>query len=76
MGIQKNGAHRIIKTVLAMGAVLLAFFVQGAVVVVNGLDGIASAVVRGAIIWGVVLLTAASSGRIVVPSNSSIFLFR
>lgn len=59
MGIQKNGAHRIIKTVLAMGAVLLAFFFQGAVVVVNGLDGIASAVVRGAIIWGLVLLTAA-----------------
>lgn len=52
MDIQKDGARRIIKTILAMGILLLAFFAQGAAVVVNDLEGIESAVVRGSVLWG------------------------
>lgn len=59
MDIQKEGADRIIKTIIAMGILLLAFFVQGAVVVINGLEGIKSAVVRGFVLWGLVVLTIA-----------------
>ena len=59
MDIPKRGEHRAAKTVLAMGVLLLVFFFQGAAVAVNNLDGIASAVVRGSIIWGLVLVTAA-----------------
>ena len=49
--------HRTLKTILAMGVLLLVFFLQGAVVAIGDLDGIASAVVRGAIIWGLALIT-------------------
>lgn len=59
MDIQKAGANRIIKTIIVTGALLFAFFVQGAVVVVNNLEGIASAVVRGFFLWGFMLITIA-----------------
>lgn len=48
----------IIKTITAMGILLSVFFVQGAVVVINDLEGIESAVVRGIVLWGFVLITA------------------
>lgn len=57
MGIQKRDGHRTVKTILAMGVLLLVFFFQGAAVAINNLDGIASAVVRGVIIWVLVLIT-------------------
>lgn len=57
MGTQKKGEHRTIKVILAMGVLLLVFFFQGAAVVINNLDGIASAIVRGSIIWALVLTT-------------------
>lgn len=57
MGIQKDGANRIIKTIIAMGVLLFVFFVQGAVVAVNGLEGMESAVVRGSVLWGFVFIT-------------------
>lgn len=57
--MQKSEAHRTVKTITAMGIVLLVFFCQGAAVVLNNLDGIASIAVRGLIIWGLVLVTAA-----------------
>lgn len=57
MSTQKDAAGRIIKTIIAMGILLLAFFVQGAVAVVSGLEGIESAVVRGFVLWGLVLIT-------------------
>lgn len=59
MDIQKDRADRVIKTIIAMGILLLAFFVQGAAVVVNELKGIESAVVRGFVLWGLVLVTVA-----------------
>lgn len=59
MDIQKDRANRIIKTIIAMGILLLVFFVQGAAVVVNELEGIESAVVRGFVLWGLVLITIA-----------------
>ncbi len=59
MDIQKDGADRIIKTIIAMGILLLVFFIQGAVVVVKGFEGIKSVVVRGFILWGLVVLTIA-----------------
>lgn len=59
MDIQKDGANRIIKTIIAMGILLLAFFIQGAVVAIKGFEGIKSAVVRGFVLWGLVVLTIA-----------------
>lgn len=58
MNIQEN-QKRIVKTIIAMAILLLFFFIQGAVVVVNNLEGIESAVVRGIIIWGLVFITIA-----------------
>lgn len=57
MDVQKNRLHRIAKTIIAMGILLVIFFFQGATVMVNNLEGIVSAVVRGGIIWGLVLIT-------------------
>ena len=57
MDLQKDGANRIIKTIIAMGILLLVFFVQGAVVVVSGLEGIESAVIRSFVLWGLALIT-------------------
>ena len=59
MDIPQRDKHRTVQTILAMGAVLLVFFFQGAAVVTNNLDGIASAVVRGVIIGGFTLITVA-----------------
>lgn len=59
MDVQDAGVHRTAKTVIAAGLLLLVFFFQGAVVAVNSLDGIASAVTRGLVIWAFVLVTAA-----------------
>ena len=41
-----------------MVILLSIFFVQGAVVVVGGLDGIESVLVRGSILWGLALAIA------------------
>lgn len=48
---------RIIKTVIATMVLLIAFFVQGAVVVMWGISGVNSALYRGCIIWTLVILT-------------------
>lgn len=57
MDTQKRGTCIIIKTIIAMVILLSAFFIQGAVVVVGGLDGIESVLVRGSILWGLALAT-------------------
>lgn len=62
MATQKNGVHRTAKTIIAAGILLLVFFFQGAAVAVYNLDGIKSAVVRGLIIWSLVLITVAFCG--------------
>ena len=56
---KKVEQNRIIKTIIAMGILLLAFFIQGAVVAIKGFEGIKSAVVRGFVLWGLVGLTIA-----------------
>lgn len=48
---------RILKTVIATVVLLAAFFVQGAVVVMGGIVGTKSALIRGVIIWTLVILT-------------------
>ena len=48
---------RIIKTVIATMVLLIAFFVQGAVVIMWGISGVNSALLRGGIIWTLVILT-------------------
>lgn len=58
MEIQKNNTHRIAKTAAAAGVLLLVFFFQGALAVINGLEGSQSAAVRGLVIWGFTLITA------------------
>ena len=47
----------ILKTVVASFVLLAVFFVQGAVVVINKIDGAESALIRGGIIWGLVIVT-------------------
>ena len=47
----------ILKTAIAMLVLLLFFFAQGAIVVITGIDGIPSALIRGAVIWGLVIIT-------------------
>lgn len=59
MDSQRSKTHRIAETVIAMAVLLLAFFFQGAAVVVGGIEGIKSVVIRGLIIWALVLLTVA-----------------
>ena len=56
MEIEKKD-KRIIKTVIATLVLLIAFFVQGAVVVMWGITGVNSALYRGGIIWTLVILT-------------------
>ena len=46
---------RIIKTVIATMVLLIAFFVQGAVVIMWGIFGVNSALLRGDIIWTLVI---------------------
>ena len=47
----------ILKTAIAMLVLLLFFFAQGAIVVITGIDGIPSALIRGAVIWELVIIT-------------------
>lgn len=49
--------RKILKTVIATVVLLAAFFVQGAVVVMGGIAGTKSALIRGAVIWALVILT-------------------
>ena len=47
----------ILKTAMATLLLLLFFFAQGAIVVITGIEGIPSALIRGALIWGLVIIT-------------------
>ena len=47
----------ILKTALATILLLLFFFAQGAIVVITGIEGAPSALIRGAVIWGLVIIT-------------------
>ena len=49
----------ILKTALAMYLLLLFFFAQGAIVTITGIEGVPSALIRGAVIWGLVIITLA-----------------
>ena len=49
----------ILKTALAMFLLLLFFFAQGAIVTITGIEGVPSALIRGAVIWGLVIITLA-----------------
>ena len=51
----------VLKTAGAMLVLLLFFFAQGAIVVITGIEGIPSALIRGAVIWGLVIITLANS---------------
>ena len=51
----------VLKTARAMLVLLLFFFAQGAIVVITGIEGIHSALIRGAVIWGLVIITLANS---------------
>ena len=52
-----KNSRLILKTVVASFVLLAAFFVQGAVVVINKIDGAESALIRGGIIWELVIVT-------------------
>ena len=49
----------VLKTAGAMLVLLLFFFAQGAIVVITGIEGVPSALIRGAVIWGLVIITLA-----------------
>ena len=51
----------ILKTAMATLVLLLFFFAQGAIVVITEIEGVPSALIRGAVIWGLVALTLAYS---------------
>ena len=51
----------VLKTALATFVLLLFFFAQGAIVVIAGIDGVPSLLIRGAVIWGLVAVTLAYS---------------
>ena len=51
----------VLKTARAMLVLLLFFFAQGAIVVITGIEGIPSALIRGAVIRGLVIITLANS---------------
>lgn len=51
----------VLKTARAMLVLLLFFFAQGAIVVITGIEGVPSALIRGAVIWGLVIITLANS---------------
>lgn len=50
-------AKRIIKTIIATMILLIAFFVQGAVVVMGQIEGVNAALIPGSIIWVLVIMT-------------------
>ena len=49
----------ILKTALATAVLLLFFFAQGAIVVIMEIDGVPSLLIRGAVIWALVVITLA-----------------
>ena len=51
----------ILKTAMATLLLLLFFFAQGAIGVITGIEGIPSALIRGAVIWGLVIITLVNS---------------
>lgn len=51
----------ILKTAMATLVLLLFFFAQGAIVAITGIEGVPSALIRSAVIWGLVALTLAYS---------------
>ena len=46
-----------LKTIVAFVFLLLFFFVQGAIVVITKMEGVQSAIVRGTVIWSLVVIT-------------------
>lgn len=55
---QKTKKERLIfKTVIALFVFLLFFFVQGAIVVINQIEGLKSIMIRGSIIWCLAIVT-------------------
>ena len=48
-----------LKTTVALMLLLLFFFVQGAIVVITKIKGVQSAIVRGTVIWSLVVITLA-----------------
>ena len=48
-----------LKTAVALMLLLLFFFVQGAIVVITKIEGVQSAIVRGTVIWSLVVITLA-----------------
>ena len=48
-----------LKTAVALMLLLLFFFVQGAIVVITKIKGVQSAIVRGTVIWSLVVITLA-----------------
>ena len=49
----------ILKTAIATLVLLLFFLAQGAIVVITGIEGVPSVLIRGAVIWGLVIITLA-----------------
>ena len=49
----------ILKTALATAVLLLFFFAQGAIVVIMEIEGVPSLLIRGAVIWALVVITLA-----------------
>ena len=48
-----------LKTAVALMLLLLFFFVQGAIGVITKIEGVQSAIVRGTVIWSLVVITLA-----------------
>ena len=48
-----------LKTAVALILLLLFFFAQGAIVVITKMEGVQSAIVRGTVIWSLVVITLA-----------------
>ena len=51
----------ILKTAMATLLLLLFFFAQGAIVVITGIEGIPFALIRGTVIWVLVIIILANS---------------
>ena len=66
----------VLKTAGAMLVLLLFYFAQGAIVVITGIEGIPSALIRGAVIRGLVIITLANSIILYKESQSWDFAVR
>ena len=55
----ENKYSKGLKTTVALMLLLLFFFVQGAIVVITKIEGVQSAIVRGTVIWSLVVITLA-----------------